>query len=244
MIKHNPFQELGKANHGWLQANHHFSFAQYYNPQRMGFGSLRVINDDKIEAGQGFPTHPHNNMEIITFVRTGQVAHRDSQGNEGVTHAGEVQVMSAGTGIRHSEYNLSNETLTLFQIWIEPNQKNVEPRWDSKPFPLHSSNDTLPLLVSGYAEDHLADQKNEEQNALFIHQNARIYGGKLSADVTINQSIQHQAYVLVSNGEIELIDGEQTVIMSKGDGAEVTGQNALKIRAMDDSEILILDVPK
>lgn len=244
MIKRYPFQELGKADHGWLKANHHFSFAQYYNPQRMDFGTLRVINDDKIEAGQGFPTHPHNNMEIITFVRTGQVAHRDSQGNEGVTHAGEVQVMSAGTGIRHSEYNLSDEALTLFQIWIEPNQKNVEPRWDSKPFPQHSSDDTLPLLVSGYPEDHPVEQKPDKSNALFIHQKARIYGGKLSAGATINQSIQHQAYVLVSNGEIELIDGEQKVKMSKGDGAEVIEQSDLKIRALIDSEILILDVPK
>lgn len=235
MIKHYPFQELGKANHGWLHANHHFSFGQYYNPQRMGFGTLRVINDDKIEAKSGFPIHPHNNMEIITFVRTGEIAHKDSQGNEGVTKAGEVQVMSAGTGIQHSEYNLSDQTLTLFQIWIEPNAKNVDPRWDSKLFPQQQNKNALPLLVSGYAED--------KDQALFIHQNARIFGGKISAGAQFKHVIKHQAYVLISEGNIELSDISQSVSMAKGDGAEVTEQNTIELKAITDSEVLILDVP-
>ncbi|MCF2948477.1 pirin family protein [Paraglaciecola aquimarina] len=235
MIRHYPFQQLGKADHGWLKANHHFSFGQYYNPQRMGFGKLRVINDDKIEAGQGFPPHPHNNMEIITFVRTGQVAHKDNQGNQGVTQAGEVQVMSAGSGIQHSEYNLSTQALTLFQIWIEPNKKNVEPRWDTKLFPQQENTDTLPLLVSGYGAD--------KDKALYIHQEARIFGGTIAAGVSLNQAIENQAYIVISSGEVEITDNQQVVKLSKGDGAEVTNQDVITLTALTKAELLVLDVP-
>ncbi|MGJ8680124.1 pirin family protein [Paraglaciecola sp.] len=235
MIKYNSFQSLGKANHGWLQANHHFSFGQYYNPNRMGFGSIRVINDDKIEPKTGFPTHPHANMEIITFVRSGEVSHQDSVGNQGVTKAGEVQVMSAGTGIQHSEYNQTNEPLTLFQIWIEPNINNVTPRWETKPFPTQFNKRGLPLLVSGYEED--------KGQALFIYQDTRIYGGKISKGYQLTQSLSHQAYVLVSKGQVELINQTQNIEMNQGDGAEVTEQTSLTILAKTDAEVLILDVP-
>lgn len=235
MIKHFPFQQLGKANHGWLSANHHFSFAQYYNPQRMGFGSLRVINDDRIDAKSGFPTHPHANMEIITFVRSGQVFHQDSEGNKGITKTGEVQVMSAGTGIQHSEYNLSDEPLTLFQIWITPKEQNVKPRWETQPFPTQFNQQSLPLLVSGYEED--------KDNILFIHQDARIYGGKVSKGIKLTQKLTHQAYILVSKGQIELINNTQNIIMNQRDGAEVTEQGSITLLANTDAEVLILDVP-
>jgi len=235
MIKHYPFQQLGKVNHGWLKTNHHFSFADYYNPRRMGFGTLRVINDDWIAAGTGFPAHPHRNMEIISFVRSGSISHQDNQGNKGETLAGEVQVMSAGTGITHSEYNLTKQPLTLFQIWIEPNKRNVKPRWDSKLFSDKENNAKLPLLVSGYPD--------EQDNALFINQAARIYGGKVKKGTLLTQIIEHQAYVLASSGEFELIDNQRPVLMKKGDGAEVTKQKEVTIKALSDAEIIVIDVP-
>jgi len=247
MIKHYPFQQIGKANHGWLKANHHFSFANYYNPKRMGFGVLRVVNDDWVAAGTGFPAHPHRNMEIITFVRSGAVTHQDNTGNKGVTLAGEVQVMSAGSGITHSEYNLTKEPLTLFQIWIEPNKQNVKPRWGSKLFSEntdtinntatfhHTDNTKLPLLVSGYP--------GEQDNALFINQAARIYGGKIKKGTQFTHSIEHQAYILASSGEFELIDNQRAILMNKGDGAEVTRQKEITIKALSDAEIIIIDAP-
>jgi len=145
MHTHYPYQELGRANHGWLDARHHFSFASYYNPKRMGFGTLRVINDDIIKAGRGFDTHSHRDMEIITFVREGAITHKDSNGNVGRTEAGDVQVMSAGSGVSHSEFNLETKDTNIFQIWIEPNQIGVKPRWDSHEFPDVSTTDELSL---------------------------------------------------------------------------------------------------
>ena len=127
MIDIRPFDSLGAANHGWLDARHHFSFASYHDPQRMGWGRIRVWNDDTIAAKSGFPPHPHDNMEIVTFVRTGAITHEDSLGNKGRTVAGDVQVMSAGTGIRHSEFNLEDETTTIFQIWILPDSQGEPP---------------------------------------------------------------------------------------------------------------------
>ena len=238
MIKHYLFQQIGKANHGWLKANHHFSFANYYNPKRMGFGVLRVVNDDWVAAGTGFPAHPHRNMEIITFVRSGAVTHQDNTGNKGVTLAGEVQVMSAGSGITHSEYNLTKEPLTLFQIWIEPNKQNVKPRWDSKLFSEDTdavNNTKLPLLVSGYP--------GEQDSALFINQAARIYGGKIKKGTQFTHSIEHQVYILASSGEFELIDNQRAVLMNKGDGAEVTKQQQVMIKALSDAEIIVIDAP-
>lgn len=234
MIKHYPYQQLGKAQHGWLSANYHFSFSQYYNPRRLGFGALRVINDDLIAPQTGFPEHPHKNMEIISYIRTGAISHTDSKGNEGVTSAGEVQVMSAGKGIWHAEYNRTNEPVSLFQIWIEPRQKNVAPRWDSMAFPKHENKDTLPLLVSGYPED--------KETALLIHQDARIFGGKVSKGNTVSQVLAHQAYVLASQGSIEISDGKQRVVMRKGDGAEVTITKDLEITALENSEVIVIDV--
>ena len=148
MIKIHPYEKLGQHDYGWLKARYHFSFGDYYNPQRMGFGSLRVINDDVVQAGTGFPPHPHNDMEIITYVRRGAITHKDSLGNEGRTEAGDVQVMSAGTGIKHAEYNKEKEDTNLYQIWIEPREEGVAPRWDSAKFPKTPINDALPLPSS------------------------------------------------------------------------------------------------
>ncbi len=135
MIELRPFEGLGAANHGWLDAHHHFSFADYHDPQRHNWGALRVWNDDTIAPGTGFPPHPHRDMEIITYVREGAITHKDSLGNEGRTEAGDVQVMSAGTGIRHSEYNLEDVTTRIFQIWIVPTSKGGTPTWGARPFP-------------------------------------------------------------------------------------------------------------
>jgi redox-sensitive bicupin YhaK (pirin superfamily) len=229
MIRVYPYSSLGYANHGWLNARHHFSFANYHNDQRMNFGVLRVINDDVIQAGRGFSKHPHNNMEIITYVRSGAITHKDNKGNEGRTEAGDVQVMSAGSGIFHSEQNLESEDTTLYQIWIEPKQMNVVPRWDSHEFPKQGDEQGLALLVSG------------DGNApLMIHQDAYIYAGALDKGQSVEQSIKHQAYILVSNGDITL----DNIAANKGDGAEVTDQSMVVITASSAAEILVLDVPE
>ena len=222
------FDALGKADHGWLQASHHFSFAQYYNPERMGFGTLRVINDDRIKPQSGFDTHPHRDMEIITYVRQGAITHKDSMDNIGKTTAGDVQVMSAGTGIFHSEFNLQDEDTRLYQIWIEPNQLSVKPRWDQREFPKAPVNDALNLLVSGDKRD----------DALFIYQDAKIYAGRLTKGKTIEHRLEKSAYILASAGELD-IDGET---LFQGDGAKITDQDRLSIHATTDSEILIIEV--
>lgn len=231
MIKLYPYEKLGHANHGWLDARHHFSFANYYNPERMGFGTLRVINDDAIAPGMGFGLHPHEDMEIITYVREGAISHKDSLGNEGRTAAGNVQVMSAGTGVRHSEFNQEKETTRLFQIWIEPNKEGVAPRWDMREFPKDAAKDGLKLLVSGRKED-------TGNGVLAIQQDAAIYGGRMKQGSHIQQPVKRQAYVLASEGSF-ILNGHK---MKKGDGAEVTGEKTLDIAADTDAEILVIDV--
>ena len=237
MLKHYPSRSLGYANHGWLKAKHHFSFAHYYNPSRMGFGVLRVVNDDLVAPDSGFPPHPHRNMEIITYVRSGSIVHQDSEGNKGVTKAGDVQVMSAGKGIVHSEYNRSKEPLTLYQIWIDTNTQNVKPRWQAKPFPRKEVTRELTLLVSGFEED--------EGRALPINQEARIYGGRINKGVEIKHTITNQAYILASEGCFDVIIEKpmQKVVLQKGDGLEVTEIKVIYIKANIDCEVLIIDVP-
>lgn len=237
MLKHFPKNTLGYANHGWLKSNHHFSFANYYNPQRMGFGALRVVNDDDIMPDQGFPAHPHKNMEIITYVRTGAITHGDNMGNKGVTKAGDVQVMSAGSGVVHSEYNLSKSPVTLYQIWIESKVNNVQPRWETKPFPKKAVTNTLPLVVSGFEED--------KDTALAIYQDARIYAGRLKQGTEIEQVITQQAYILASDGHFSIFtdNPKEKLNLQKGDGAEVTHTSRLYIKANTDCELLIIDVP-
>ena len=229
MIKAYAYERLGHANHGWLNARHHFSFANYHNPERMAFGALRVINDDIIKAGSGFHTHPHKDMEIITYVRNGAITHRDSRGNVGRTEAGDVQVMSAGTGIFHSEFNLESEDTNLYQIWIEPNKTGVKPRWDARKFPTDETEGGLTLLVSG-----------DGRAPLQIHQDATIHAGRINAGSRLEHSIKHQAYLLVSKGTVEL-DGHT---LKQGDGAEIRDVASIKLVAETDADVLIIDVPE
>lgn len=233
MITVYPYETLGHANHGWLDARHHFSFASYHDPKRKRFGTLRVINDDVVAPGKGFGAHPHDNMEIITYVRQGAITHKDNMGNEGRTGAGDVQVMSAGSGVFHAEHNLEDEETRLYQIWIHPSERDVPPRWKTKAFPKEPVADALPVLVSGQAQ-------HAGKDALFIHQDAAIFGGRIAKGTTIRQPIKHQAYVLASEGEFTL-NGET---LKKGDGAEVTGTDTLTITALNDAEIVVIDVPE
>lgn len=227
-MKHIPYTELGHAGHGWLNARHHFSFGSYHNPERMGFGTLRVINDDIIQAGTGFARHPHEDMEIITYVRSGAITHKDSNGNEGRTEAGDVQIMSAGTGIYHSEQNAESVETTLYQIWITPNELGVTPKWGAHKFPKQHSANSLSLLVSG------------DGNApLQIHQDAFIYAGSLNKGAQIEHAIKHQAYVLVSKGSVE-IDNQ---VVNAGDGLQIDDRKVIGLSALEDVELLVLDVP-
>lgn len=227
MITTYPLSTLGHADNGWLRTNYHFSFADYHNPKRMGFGVLRVINDDIVAPDSGFDFHPHKDMEIITYVRQGAITHEDNQGNRGKTEAGNVQIMSAGTGIFHSEYNRESEDTILYQIWIKPNQKGLPPRWQTHAFPQTTVTNSLSLLVSG------------DGNApLTISQDAYIYGGALKKGQSIQHTIHHQAYVLASKGNVSL-DGQS---LAQGDGAEITNQTSITITGNTDCELLIIDV--
>lgn len=229
MITIYPYEQLGHADHGWLNTRHHFSFANYRNPERTGFGSLLVINDDIIQAGTGFDTHSHKDMEIITYVRKGAITHRDNKGNEGCTAAGDVQVMSAGSGVFHSEYNLESGDTNIYQIWIKPDKLGIDPVWDAHEFPTKPTNGALSLLVSG-----------DGKAPLSINQNAHIYAGKLSKGSELVHSVHQQVYLLVSEGELEL-NGKR---MKKGDGAEITGGASFQLKALKDADVLVIDVPE
>jgi redox-sensitive bicupin YhaK (pirin superfamily) len=230
MIELRPFNQLGGADHGWLRARHHFSFASYYDPARMGHGALRVWNDDEIAPNTGFPPHPHADMEIITYVRQGAITHQDSLGNKGRTEAGDVQVMSAGTGIRHSEYNLEPEKTTLFQIWIEPDQAGGTPSWGAKPFPKGERAGRFVTLASGFADD---------ADALPIRASARVLGATLrageSADYALGEG--RNAYLVAARGAVE-IDG---VRIGARDGAAISGQERVTVKALEDSEVVLVD---
>lgn len=227
MITVYPYASLGYANYGWLKTRHHFSFAEYNNPERMGFGTLKVINDDTISPATGFDLHSHHDMEIITYVRKGAITHNDNQGNQGKTKAGNVQVMSAGTGISHSEYNQESEETIIYQIWITPKRKNLPPKWLTHTFPQKAITDSLALLVSG-----------DGKAPLTICQDAFIYAGTLSKGQQIEHPIHHQAYVLASEGSFSL-DNKS---LNQGDGAEITKQKKVTITADMDCEILVIDV--
>ncbi len=233
MIRVFPKETLGGFQNEWLDSKHHFSFGEYYDDKRTSFGPLRVINDDLIRAGSGFDLHPHKDMEIITYVRTGAVHHRDTLGNKGQTVAGDVQVMSAGTGIAHAEHADPTDDTTLFQIWIKPNRKGLEPRWAQAEFPKTPVSDGLKLLVSGREKDAGTD-------ALTIHQDAAIYGGSLTQGTALTHNVSGPtgAYVVVSAGEVD-VNG---TTMKMGDGAEVTGEQLLNIRGLTDAELLVIEV--
>ncbi len=230
MIDIRPFASLGAANHGWLDARHHFSFADYHDPDRVHWGALRVWNDDAIAPKSGFPTHPHSDMEIVTYVREGAITHRDSLGNEGRTEAGDVQVMSAGTGIRHSEYNLEDEETRLFQIWIIPDERGGEPGWGARPFPKGDRSGQFVTLASGMQGD---------DDALPIRANARVLGASLKAgeSVTYETDPERHAYLVPAKGRVK-IDG---VELAARDGAAITALAGFTLEALEDSEIVMVD---
>lgn len=230
MIDIRKFDSLGAADHGWLDARHHFSFAGYHDPDRMGWGALRVWNDDTIDPKSGFPAHPHRDMEIVTYVREGAITHRDSLGNEGRTAAGDVQVMSAGNGIKHSEFNLEDETTRLFQIWILPEETGGEPSWGTRPFPKPERAETFVTLASGMAGD---------EEALPIRANARVAGANLGAGdkVTYETQADRHLYLVPASGRVR-IDG---VELDARDGAAITGLDRLTIEAIEDSELVLVE---
>ncbi|MCA1749381.1 MAG: pirin family protein [Parasphingopyxis sp.] len=230
MIDKRPFDSLGHADHGWLDARHHFSFADYHDPERMGWGPIRVWNDDTIQPGTGFPPHPHKDMEIITYVRTGAITHEDSLGNRGRTEAGDVQVMSAGTGVRHSEYNLEDEPTTLFQIWIETAKPGAEPGWGAKPFPRGDRSGRFVTLASGFEED---------TDALRIQTPSRVLGATLKAGERLDYAVGEgrYAYLVPATGRLAANDVE----LDARDGAAVGGGTSLSLRALEDTEIVLVD---
>ena len=229
MIDVRPFNTLGGANHGWLNARHHFSFANYYDPARMSWGRLRVWNDDEIAARSGFPPHPHADMEIITYVRTGAITHEDSMGNKGRTGAGDVQVMSAGTGVRHSEFNLENEMTTLFQIWIETDKPGAKPGWGMKPFPKSDRTGKFQVLASGDPTDE----------ALTINADARVLGATLKAGESLTYSLAagRRAYLVPAVGAVE-VNG---VALNARDGAAIKDEAEITIEAKADAELVMVD---
>ena len=231
MIEVRPFNSLGGANHGWLNAKHHFSFADYRDPSRVHWGALRVWNDDAIAPNTGFPPHPHNDMEIITYVRSGAITHRDSLGNEGRTEAGDVQVMSAGTGIVHSEKNEEEVETTLFQIWIIPDKQGEKPSWGARPFPKGDRAGRFVTLASGIDGD---------DDALPIRANARVLGATLNAGETVEQPIgrDRKAYLVPTRGRIE-VNG---VAVNPRDGVAIADLDTIRITANDEAEIVLVDV--
>ncbi|HEX8363811.1 MAG TPA: pirin family protein [Allosphingosinicella sp.] len=230
MIDIRPFATLGHADHGWLNARHHFSFADYHEPARMGWGAIRVWNDDEIAARSGFPPHPHRDMEIVTYVRQGAITHQDSMGNKGRTAAGDVQVMSAGTGVRHAEYNLEDEVTTLFQIWIQTDRPGAEPGWGAKRFPKGARAGSFVTLASGFADD---------AEALRIHAAARVQGATLNAGETAELELDpsRHVYLVAVGGGIE-VNG---VRAEPRDGVAITGEEKVTIRALDEAEIVLVD---
>jgi len=233
MIELRPFESLGAANHGWLDAHHHFSFAGYHDSARVHWGSLRVWNDDTIAPGTGFPTHPHSDMEIITYVRKGAITHCDNQGNEGRTQAGDVQVMSAGSGIAHSEYNRESENTTLFQIWIIPDSRGGEPSWGARQFPKADRSGAFVPLASGLANDN-------EAGALPIRTNARVLGATIKAGESVTytpSAAERHLYLVPATGRIRIDDVEAKA----RDGVAITKLEAITITALEDSEVVLVD---
>ena len=230
MIDLRPFDSLGGDNHGWLDAKHHFSFAGYYDENRVNWGNLRVWNDDTIAPKTGFPPHPHRDMEIITYVREGAITHEDSLGNKGRTEAGDVQVMSAGTGIRHSEYNLEDVTTRIFQIWIIPTRDGEAPSWGARPFPKGERAGQFVTLASGYADD---------DDALPIRTDAKVVAATLKAGESAQYPIgrDRKAYLVPATGAIRIDD----VQVNARDGAAISDMDVIHVTAIEDSEIVLVD---
>ena len=230
MIDIRPFATLGHADHGWLDARHHFSFANYHDPARMGWGSIRVWNDDTIAAQSGFPPHPHRDMEIVTFVRSGAITHQDSLGNKGRTGAGDVQVMSAGTGITHAEFNVEDEATTLFQIWILPDRGGEAPGWGQREFPKGTRGGGFEILASGDPDG---------DDALPIRTDAKVAATTLAKGqraVWTTTADRHQ-YLVAPTGRIR-VNG---VDAAPRDGIAITGEDRIEVEALDEAEVVLVD---
>src|SRR5271155_3275809 len=230
MIERRPFASLGGEKLDWLDTHHHFSFAHYHDPDRMGGGALRVWNDDELPAGTGFPPHPHADMEIITYVREGAISHEDSLGNKGRTVAGDVQVMSAGSGIRHAEYNHEGAPSRIFQIWIVPTSRGGAPNWGTRPFPSADRAGRLVALASG-------DKADAE--ALPIRTDARVLGARLKPGETIEYELRpgRHAYLVPAKGALTVND----VRIEAGDGAAIREERLLRLSALADTELVLVD---
>ena len=223
----------GHANHGWLNSMHTFSFANYHNPDRMHFGALRVLNDDTVEAGKGFGTHPHDNMEIISIPLEGDLEHKDSMGNVSVIRHGDIQVMSAGTGIFHSEYNKNKDQRVKFlQIWVFPNKKNVTPRYDQITLNLDDRHNKLQQVLS----------PNPDDEGVWIHQNAWFHLGKFDKGVSAEYKIKaagNGVYAFILSGEITI----NSQALSSRDGFGISNVDQLTISADTEAEVLLMEVP-
>jgi len=233
MITIIPFETLGRQDHGWLDARHHFSFAGYLNRNRMGHPPLRVWNDDTIQGGTGFPLHPHDNMEIITYIREGAITHTDNLGNKGRISKGQIQVMSAGTGIVHSEYNREEGPTTLFQIWIESAVKNVEPRWETRKMPEPKDGQWV-VVASGRKQDSKTD-------ALMIYQDSALSVGRAEKDTVLNYSVAEgrHAYLVPPEGKFTI--SEKTI--SSRDGIYIQGPEEISLKAMEAGYVVLVDLP-
>lgn len=232
MINIRKAADRGKVNLGWLDSKHTFSFGDYYDPAHMGFGHLRVINDDTVEPGQGFGTHGHKDMEIISYIIDGALEHKDSMGNGAIMRQGEVQRMTAGTGVTHSEFNSSpHDRVHFLQIWILPESPSLRPGYEQKNFPDDAKRDQLRLVASRDGRD----------GALTVHQNVDIYASQLSAGTTLTHTLGdgRQAWLQIVHGDVRVDDAQLTT----GDGAAITGQSTIAIAAGQDSEFILFDVP-
>lgn len=229
MIDIRKFDTLGHANHGWLDARHHFSFADYHDEGRVHWGALRVWNDDRIAGQNGFPPHPHRDMEIITYVRSGAITHRDSMGNMGRTEAGDVQVMSAGTGVTHSEFNLEDEDTTLFQIWIIPDARGGNPAWGQREFPKADRSGQFVTVASGIDGD----------DALPIRANARVAAATVSAGETVTYDLAdgRHGYLVSAKGRIR-VNGHD---VDPRDGVAMRDTGLITVEAVDDAELVLVD---
>jgi redox-sensitive bicupin YhaK (pirin superfamily) len=224
-------QDRGHANHGWLDSYHTFSFAGYYDPEEMGFGTLRVINEDRVAPGMGFGTHPHRDMEIISYVLEGELAHKDSMGTGSVIRPGDVQKMSAGTGVSHSEFNPSAEKPVHFlQIWIEPNQRGVKPSYEQQTFSVEQKRARLRLIASSDGAD----------GSVRIHQDARVYASVLEGDDAVTYALPagRSAYVHVARGSVQL----NGTALTAGDGAKINAEKEIRLSNGDGAEVLLFDM--
>jgi quercetin 2,3-dioxygenase len=232
MITIRKAQDRGHADHGWLDSFHTFSFADYYDPREMGFGTLRVINEDRVAPGKGFGKHPHRDMEIISYVLEGALEHKDSMGTGSVIRPGDVQRMSAGTGVFHSEFNASpDEPVHFLQIWIEPNRLDVAPGYEQKTFPVSEKKGKLRLIVSPDGSD----------GSVHIHQDARVYATVLENGddaVTYTLPAGHEAYIHVARGSISVNETR----LSAGDGAKINGERELRLAQGSGAEVLLFDM--